>query len=50
MRALYLNLNAQNLILREEFSQLNVIYNIPHPLLLLHIQDKLTTKAFLILT
>jgi hypothetical protein len=44
------NTNAQELMPRVELGQFNVVYNVPHPLLQLHIQDKLTLNAFLILT
>jgi hypothetical protein len=44
----YLNLGAQDLVQEVELSQVNVIYNVPHPSLLLHIHDKLTRNAFLV--
>ncbi len=45
----YLNLISSQLVPRVEYSQLNVIYNVPHPSLLLHIRDKLSRNALLIL-
>jgi hypothetical protein len=45
----YLNSSSQDLIPREELSSTSSIYNIPTPLLLLHIKDKLTRNAFFIL-
>jgi hypothetical protein len=35
---------------RVEYSQLSIIYNFPHPSLLLHIRSKLSRNALLILT
>ncbi len=46
----YLNSASQNYIPRVEISQLNVFYNFPHPSLLMHIHEKLTRSALLILT
>jgi hypothetical protein len=46
----YLNSVSSQHIPRVENSQLNVIYNFPNPSLLLHIRDKLSIKALLILT
>jgi hypothetical protein len=45
-----LNSISQQYVPRVEISQLNVIYNVPYPTLLLYIGDKLTRNAFLILT
>lgn len=50
MITLYLIPKAQDLIPIEELNQLNVIYKVLHHSLLLHIQYKLTSNAFLILT
>jgi hypothetical protein len=47
---LYLTSNTQELIPKVELSQLNVIYNVPHPSLLLHIRNKFTNNTFVILT
>jgi hypothetical protein len=47
---LYLNPAPRDLSPRVELSQLNVIYNVPHPSPLLHIPDKITRNAFIILT
>jgi hypothetical protein len=47
---LYLTSNAQELIPKVELSQLNVIYNVPHRSLLLHIQYKFTRNTFVFLT
>jgi hypothetical protein len=38
--AQYLNIGAEDLVLSKELGQINIIFNIPHPLLLLHIHDK----------
>ncbi len=46
----YLNSISTHYVPRVEYSQLNVIYNVSHPSLLLYIHDKLTRNAFLILT
>lgn len=35
---------------RVEISQLNIIYNVPHPSLILYIHDKLTRNMLLLLT
>jgi hypothetical protein len=46
----YLNSIAPHHVPRVEYSQLNEIYNVPHPSLLLHIRDKLSQNTLLILT
>jgi hypothetical protein len=33
-----------------EYSQLNIIFNVPHPSLILHVPDKLSRNTLLILT
>ncbi len=47
---LYLASDSHDLSPRVELSQLNVIYNVPHPSPLLHIPGKLTRNVFIILT
>jgi hypothetical protein len=46
----YLNLISIDHVPRVEYSQLNIIFNVPHPSLILHIPDKLSRNALLILT
>jgi hypothetical protein len=46
----YLNSISPQHVPRVEYRQLNVIYNVPHPSLLLFIRDKLSWNALLILT
>ncbi len=46
----YLKSVSQEHIPRVEISQLNVIYNVPQPSLLLYIRDKLTRNMLFILT
>jgi hypothetical protein len=45
----YLNFFSRDYVPRVHISQLNVIYNVPHPSLLLYISDKLCRNALLIL-
>jgi hypothetical protein len=44
----HLNSTFQEFIPRVEISQLDVMYNVPHPSLLLHIHDNLTRNTFFI--
>ncbi len=46
----YLYMNDGDLAQRIELRKPNVIFNIPHPSLLLHIHDKTTGITFLLLT
>ncbi len=46
----YLNSVSTNHVPRVEYSQLNIIFNVPHPSLILHVPDKLSRNALLILT
>jgi hypothetical protein len=46
----YLNSISGDYVPKVEYSQLNIIYNVPHPSILLHIRDKLTRYVFLLLT
>ncbi len=43
----YLNTNAIDLILQVELGQPNIIFNVPHPSLLLHIYEKITRSVFI---
>jgi hypothetical protein len=47
---LYLNSLSPEYVTKVEITQLNVIYNVPHPSLLLYVHDKLTCNGFLIPT
>jgi hypothetical protein len=40
---------SQDYVPRVELSQLNVIYNVPHPSVLLYVHDKLTRNMILVL-
>ncbi len=46
----YLNSISREYVPKVEYSQLNIIYNVPHPSILIHIHDKLTRNVFLLLT
>jgi hypothetical protein len=46
----YLNSVSVEYVPKVEYTQLNIIYNVPHPSILIHIQDKLLQNTFLILT
>jgi hypothetical protein len=46
----YLNLIATDYVPRVEYSQLNIIFNVPHPSLIIHIPDKFYRNMLLILT
>jgi hypothetical protein len=46
----YLNSISTEYVPKVEYSQLNVIYNVPHPSLVIHISDKLSRNTLLILT
>jgi hypothetical protein len=46
----YLNSVSTDHVPRVEHSQLNIIFNVPHPSLILHVPDKLSRNTLLILT
>jgi hypothetical protein len=46
----YLNLVSTQYVPEVELTQLNIIYNTPHPSLLIHIRDKLSRNTLLMLT
>jgi hypothetical protein len=46
----YLNSISTEYVPKVEYSQLNIIYNVPHPSLIIHIPDKLSRNTLLILT
>jgi hypothetical protein len=46
----YLNSISTEYVPKVEYSQLNIIYNVPHPSLIIHIPDKLSHNTLLILT
>jgi hypothetical protein len=46
----YLNSVSTDYVPRIEYSQLNIIFNVPHPSLILHVPDKLSRNTLLILT
>jgi hypothetical protein len=46
----YLNSISTQHVPKVEYSQLNVIYNVRHPSLLIHIRDKLSRNTLLMLT
>jgi hypothetical protein len=46
----HLNSISPEHVPRVEYSQLNMIYNVPHPSPLFHIRDKLSQNTLLILT
>jgi hypothetical protein len=46
----YLNSISTEYVPKVEYSQLNIIYKVPHPSLIIHIPDKLSRNTLLILT
>jgi hypothetical protein len=46
----YLNTVSIDYVPKVEYSQLNIIFNVPHPSLIIHISDKLSRNTLLILT
>ncbi len=46
----YLNSVSTDYVPKVEYSQLNIIFNVPHPSLILHVPDKLSRNTLLILT
>jgi hypothetical protein len=46
----YLNLVSTDYVPKVEYSELNIIFNVPHPSLIIHIPDKLSRNTLLILT
>jgi hypothetical protein len=46
----YLNSTCSDYVPKVEYSQLNIIYNVPHPSILIHIPDKLSRNTLLMLT
>jgi hypothetical protein len=46
----YLNTVSMDYVPKVEYSQLNIIFNVPHPSLIIHIPDKLSRNTLLILT
>jgi hypothetical protein len=49
-KILFLNGSILFLIILIKYSQLNIIFNVPHPSLILHVPDKLSRNTILILT
>ncbi len=45
----YLNSISLEYVPKVEYTQLNIIYNVPHPSILIHIRDKLSRNTLLIL-
>jgi hypothetical protein len=45
----YLNSTSREYVPRVEYTQLNIIYNVPHPSILIHIHDKLSRNTLLVL-
>jgi hypothetical protein len=45
----YLNADLTTYVPKVDITQLNIIYNVPHPSLLMYIPDKLTINSLLIL-
>jgi hypothetical protein len=45
----YLNSISEEHVPRVEYTQLNIIYNVPHPSVLLHVNDKLSRNTLLVL-
>jgi hypothetical protein len=45
-----INLISTQYVPRVEYTQLNIIYNVPHPSLHIHIRDKLSRNMLLMLT
>jgi hypothetical protein len=46
----YLNSASGEHVPRVEYTQLNIIYNVPHPSILIHVNDKLSRNTLLVLT
>ncbi len=46
----YLNSVSTDYAPKVEYSQLNIIFNLPHPSLIIHVPDKLSRNTLLILT
>jgi hypothetical protein len=46
----YLNSVSGEHVPRVEYTQLNIIYNVPHPSILIHVNDKLSRNTLLVLT
>jgi hypothetical protein len=46
----YMNSISTEYVPKVECSQLNIIYNVPHPSLIIHIPDKLSQNTLLVLT
>jgi hypothetical protein len=46
----YLNSVSREYVPKVEYTQLNIIYNVPHLSILIHVRDKLTRNVFLLLT
>jgi hypothetical protein len=46
----YLNTISADYVPKVEYSQLDIIFNVPHPSLIIHIPDKLSRNTLLILT
>jgi hypothetical protein len=46
----YMNSISTEYVLKVEYSQLNIIYNVPHPSLIIHIPNKLYRNTLLMLT
>ncbi len=47
---IYLNSISTDYVSKVEYSQLKIIFNVPHPSLIIHIPDKLSRNTILILT
>ncbi len=45
----YLNSISREYVPRVEYTQLHIIYNVPHPSIFIHIRDKLSRNTLLIL-
>jgi hypothetical protein len=46
----YLNTSSTEYVPRVEYTQLNIIYNVPHPSILIHVKNKLSRDTLLVLT
>jgi hypothetical protein len=46
----YLNSVSRDYVPKVEYNQLNIIYNVPHPSILIHVKDKLSRNMLLLLT
>jgi hypothetical protein len=46
----YLNSTSREYVQKVEYTQLNIIYNVPHPSILIHVHDKLSQNTLLALT